>query len=75
MLNEVFHTSLIISHKNGIVILQDLAPYLPVFRKFEYLIDIDIIEDMIIFSEEDNHCDKYIDGYDKENYGGKDYYE
>ena len=75
MLDEVFYPRLVISHQDGVVILQDLVSNLLVFGELEYFIDIDVIEDVVIFGEEDDQSDEHIDGYDEEDNNGEDYYE
>ena len=75
MLDEVFYARLVVSHQDGVVILQDLVSDLLVFGELEYFIDIDVIEDVVIFCEEDDQSDEHIDGYDEEDNNGEDYYE
>ncbi len=75
VLDEVLHPCLIVSHQDGVVILQDLVSDLLVFGELEYFIYIDVVEDVVIFGEEDDQSDEHIDRYDEEDHDGEDYYE
>jgi hypothetical protein len=62
--DEVLHSGFIIADEDGVVVLYELVSDLLIAVGLKKFIDFDMIDDVVIFSYEDDQRDEEVDRYD-----------
>lgn len=63
--DEVLNACLIITDQNGVILLHHIVSHLREARTLKDIVDVDLVENMIVLSDEDDKRDEEIDDYDQ----------
>ena len=67
MLDKVFNSWILISNEDGIVLIDHLFPDFFIDRLFKDFIYFDLVDNVIVLSQEDDEWDEEVDGNEEED--------
>ena len=67
MLNKVFNSWILISNEDGIILIYHLFPDFFVERFFKDFIDLYLVDNMIVLSQEYDNWDEEVDCHEEED--------